>query len=141
MHTTRNRAGLVRTVLPLGPLVALALCANAGCLRSRDSVTLPSPTVTVAAAADLQTAFTEIAHLFEQSAGCRVSLTFGSTGQLAQQIASGLPVDVFAAANMTYLDSLDAQGLIEPGTRCLYARGHIVLVKRPGSGTPQLSDL
>lgn len=125
------------------PWLLMFLGLNVGCVGSRDSKPPSDPTLTVAAAADLQTAFTEIARLFERSASCRVSLTFGSTGQLAQQIASGLPVDLFAAANLSYIDSLDAQGLIEPGTRRIYGRGHIVLVAQRGRGSKikQLEDL
>ena len=83
--------------------------------------------LTVAAAADLQFAFTEIGTLFEQETGHRVTFVFGSTGQLAQQIENGAPFDLLAAANVSYIDSLAEKDLVLPDSVVLYARGRIVL--------------
>lgn len=81
----------------------------------------------VAAAADLRFAFEEIGPLFGEETGHQVRYTFGSTGNLTQQIISGAPVDVFAAANLQYLEELRAQGLILEGTQQTYAEGRMVL--------------
>ena len=90
--------------------------------------------LTVAAAADLQFAFTEIGTLFEQETGHKVTFVFGSTGQLAQQIVNGAPFDLFAAANVSYIDSLAEKDLVLPDTVVLYARGRIVLAVNRASG-------
>jgi molybdate transport system substrate-binding protein len=90
--------------------------------------------LTVAAAADLQFAFTEIAELFEQETGRPVTLVFGSTGQLAQQIENGAPYDLFAAANIDFVEELAGKGLALPDTVALYARGRIVLAVNRESG-------
>jgi molybdate transport system substrate-binding protein len=87
-------------------------------------------TLTISAAADLQNAFTEIGAAFEKETGASVTFNFGSSGQLAQQIAQGAPVDVFAAANRAYIDDLATRGLILPDTVHLYARGRITLWTR-----------
>lgn len=87
-------------------------------------------TLTVSAAADLQLAFTEIGAQFEKETGTRVIFNFGSTGQLAQQIAQGAPVDLFAAANRSFVDDLAARGIVRPDTVQLYARGRITLWTR-----------
>ena len=52
---------------------------------------------------------------------------FGSTGMLTRQIENGAPVDLFAAANVSYVDQLEKEGLIVPGTKAIYARGRITL--------------
>ena len=52
---------------------------------------------------------------------------FGSTGLLTQQIENGAPVDLFAAASMSYIDKLDHEGLIIPDSKASYARGRITL--------------
>jgi molybdate transport system substrate-binding protein len=52
---------------------------------------------------------------------------FGSTGMLAKQIENGAPVDVFAAANIEFIDALEKKGLIIPDTKALYARGRITI--------------
>lgn len=91
------------------------------------ATTSPPITLTVSAASDLTPAFQEIGLLFEQETGAKVVFNFGSTGQLAQQIEQGAPVDVFAAANVSFVDELEQQGLIIPETKALYARGRITL--------------
>lgn len=98
---------------------------------------------TVAAAADLQFAFTDIAALFEQQTGQKVTLVFGSTGQLAQQIESGAPYDLYAAANIAFVDQLAEKNLVIPDTVVLYARGRIVLAmnKESGRAAVTLDDL
>lgn len=97
----------------------------------------------VAAAADLQFAFTDIAALFAQQTGQKVTLVFGSTGQLAQQIESGAPFDLYAAANIAFVDQLAAKNLVIPETVALYARGRIVLAvnKESGRTAVALDDL
>ncbi|MFQ5855540.1 MAG: molybdate ABC transporter substrate-binding protein [Anaerolineae bacterium] len=88
----------------------------------------------VAAASDLQFAFTEIGEHFEQQTGQHMTFSFGSTGNLTAQIENGAPFDLFAAANVTYIDRLRDKGLIIPGTQQLYAQGRIVLAVNRNSG-------
>ncbi len=128
----------------LNRLVTLGVCSvvasTAGCgLRSDATVV----TLTVAAASDLQRAFGDIGQLFEDRAGCRVVVTFGSTGQLAQQIEHGAPFDVFAAANVTYVRQLADKKKVIAETVQLYARGRIVLVtsKTSSATAVRLEDL
>lgn len=84
-------------------------------------------TLTVSAAADLNYVFKEIGALWEQETGNQVTFNFGSTGQLAQQIERGAPIDLFAAANKSYIEDLDKLGLIVSNTKALYGRGRITL--------------
>lgn len=99
--------------------------------------------LTVAAAADLQFAFTEIGALYEQETGTKVTLVFGSTGQLAQQIENGAPFDLFAAANIAFVNDLVEKDLLLPDSVALYARGRIVLAVNRASGIKivSLADL
>ncbi len=101
----------IQTVILLLALLFSACSADrAGTVSVPATTTLPSEAtstpageITVAAAADLQFAFTEIAKSFEQETGYKVTLVFGSTGQLAQQIENGAPYDLFAAADRSYV--------------------------------------
>lgn len=105
-----------------------------GACRGSSETTSPAPvTLTVSAAADLTLAFQEIGQVFEQKTGTKVVFNFGSTGQLAQQIEQGAPVDLFAAANVSFVDELEQQGLIVPETKALYARGRLTLWTRADS--------
>src|SRR5271165_6350790 len=83
--------------------------------------------VHVAAAANLQTALTEIARGFESRTGIHVVPTIGATAQLAQQVENGAPVDVFLSADTQHVDQLIAKGVADPGSRAIYARGQLVL--------------
>lgn len=127
-------------------LVAL-LIAIAGCTTTA----APEPTVParppveliVAAAADLQFAFTELGVLFEQQTGHKVTFVFGSTGQLSQQIENGGPFDLFAAANISFVEDLAGKGLVIPDTVARYARGRIVVAVNRAAGltVTTLNDL
>ena len=59
-------------------------------------------TLTVAAASDLQSALPAIASRFEKETGQNVTLTFGSSGNLFNQIQNGAPFDVFLSADIDY---------------------------------------
>jgi molybdate transport system substrate-binding protein len=83
--------------------------------------------ITVAAASDLTNAFEELGREFEITDKIKVVFVFGSTGLLTRQIENGAPMDLFAAANVSYIDQLAQKGLIVPGTRLIYARGRITL--------------
>lgn len=89
--------------------------------------------LTVSAASDLTPAFQEAGKLFEQQNGTRVVFNFGSTGQLTQQIELGAPVDLFAAANMSFIEELERKGLIIPETKALYAQGRLTIWTRKDS--------
>ncbi|TVP61662.1 MAG: molybdate ABC transporter substrate-binding protein [Nodularia sp. (in: Bacteria)] len=90
-------------------------------------------TITVSAASDLTFVFKEIGALWEQDTGNKVTFNFGSTGQIAQQIERGAPVDLFAAANKSFVEDLDKKGLILSQTKALYGRGLITVWTRQDS--------
>ena len=91
------------------------------------STTNQPPELTVAAASDLTQAFEEIGREFEAANKTKVIFVFGSTGMLTRQIENGAPMDLFAAANVDYVNQLEQKGLIVPGTKAIYARGRITM--------------
>lgn len=114
-------------------LLLLAACDK------RTGVSTPDEPLLVAAASDLQFAFTEIGEQFEAETGQKVTFTFGSTGNLTTQIENGAPFDILAAANVSFVESLTEQGLTIPDTQQLYAQGRIVLVVNRESGVEATS--
>jgi len=113
-------------------------------LQTPNSDTATSaPDLTVAAAADLQFAFADMEIAFEQQAGKKVTMVYGSTGQLVQQIENGAPYDLLAAANISYIDQLVEEGLARKDSIAIYARGHLVLAVNRASGiqVKTLNDL
>lgn len=110
----------------------LLIILAAACQGATTQSTQPPP-LTVSAAADLVYAFTDLGKAFEQETGIPVVFNFGSTGQLAQQIEQGAPVDLFAAANISFVEELAQKGRVLPDTVALYARGRITLWTRADS--------
>ncbi|CAN5641467.1 molybdate ABC transporter substrate-binding protein [soil metagenome] len=117
------------------PFFAACLLAMiiAAMIDSRFEVGVPrtgaqdNVTLTISAASDLTFAFEELGALFEEETDIEIEFNFGSTGQLAQQIEAGAPIDIFAAANVSFIEGLDEAGLIVPGSDQLYGRGRIVV--------------
>jgi molybdate transport system substrate-binding protein len=83
--------------------------------------------ITVAAAADLQSAMQDVAARFERETGKKVKVIFGSSGNFFQQIQNGAPFDMFFSANLDYPKKLEAAGLIENGSYYQYGKGKIVV--------------
>src|SRR5438445_11789094 len=91
---------------------------------------LATPTsaqIIVAAAADLNAALSEIAANYEKSGGGIVRLSFGSSGNLFNQIQHGAPFDVFFSADLDYPTKLIEAGLGERASLYPSAGGHVVL--------------
>ena len=118
---------------PLAALVMALACVTA--CKDKSTTAPAHDELTVAAASDLTPAFEEIGREFESANKTKVIFTFGSTGMLTRQIENGAPVDLFAAANVSYIDELDRKGLIIPDSKASYARGRITL------WTPDTSDI
>ena len=83
--------------------------------------------ITVAAAADLQSAMQDVAAGFKKETGKEVKLIFGSSGNFFQQIQNGAPFDMFFSANLDYPKKLESSGLTASGSFYQYARGKIVV--------------
>jgi molybdate transport system substrate-binding protein len=115
----------------LAPLAAFLLalaCVTACKPKEKWYATTTAPDeITVAAASDLTPAFEELGREFQAATKTKVVFVFGSTGMLTRQIENGAPFDLFAAANVSYIDELDQQGLIISDSKAIYARGRITL--------------
>src|SRR5438309_4945855 len=83
--------------------------------------------VTVAAAADLKFAMTEVATQYEKQTGTKVNVTYGSSGNFFTQLQNGAPFDLFFSADIDYARNLEAAGLTESGTLFLYAIGRLAI--------------
>lgn len=105
------------------------------------ATTLGTPTqadevpVTVFAAASLATAFAQIEPAFEAETGNDLVVSLAGSSALARQIEQGAPADIFISANPGWMDHLEQQGLLEPGTRRDLLRNTLVLVA-PASAAP-----
>ncbi len=84
----------------------------------------------VSAASNLILAFEEMGARYEEETGTPVIFNFAASGQLAQQIEQGAPVDLFVSANTAYVEDLAAKGRVLPDSVQTYARGRLTLWTR-----------
>jgi molybdate transport system substrate-binding protein len=85
-------------------------------------------TLTVFAASSLTNAFEEIGVAFEtEHPGVEVLFSFGSSSDLAAQLAEGAPADVFASANAAQMSAARAAGRIAGSPRT-FARNRLALI-------------
>jgi molybdate transport system substrate-binding protein len=84
--------------------------------------------VTVAAAASLHGVMTRLVAGHEARGEGPVTLVFGASGQLAQQITNGAPYDVFLSANRAWVERLMRGDHVRPGTVTPFAAGRLVLL-------------
>lgn len=133
------KTGRVRLMKRAVAVVALACLVTAGC-GPRVGERPAREEIIVAAAANLTEAFEEVGGRFTAKTGVRVTNSFGATADLAKQVESGAPFDVFAAADVRHAEALDAKGLLAEGSRAVYARGRLVLWFPRGGGA-RVEDL
>ncbi|NDV54019.1 molybdate ABC transporter substrate-binding protein [Yangia sp. PrR003] len=114
---------LLRPALAAALLAALPLAAQA-------------EEVVVFAAASLKTAMDEIAPAFEAKTGHEVTVSLAGSSALARQIQQGAPAGIFISANEEWMDTLDADGLLEPGSRSDLLRNSIVLIAHGADAAP-----
>lgn len=129
----RRRARLLCALL-----TCIALPAS-GCRAARptEAAGAEPVAITVAAASDVRLAFEELGRGFTERTGHRVTFSFGSSGQLRTQILNGAPFDLFASANIEYVDDVVDAGRGDPETRAEYAFGRLALVAPPDREPPR----
>ena len=87
---------------------------------------------TVAAAANLNFALTEIADQFARDGGTRVQVVFGASGALTRQILDGAPFEMFLAADEEFPNRLAAARLTRD-EGVVYALGRLAIFAPTGS--------
>ena len=92
--------------------------------------------VLVFAAASLTTALDRIAADFRAQTGHEVVVSAAGTSALARQIQQGAPADIFISASIDWMDRVEADGLIEPGSRFDLLGNTLVLVAHGAQGEP-----
>jgi molybdate transport system substrate-binding protein len=96
--------------------------------------------ITAAAAADMSAALPQLVDAYTKKTGQTLKLSFGSSGNLTNQIRNGAPFDVFFSADEEYPQQLIAEGLAAKDTLYRYAVGRLVLWV-PGDSPLDLSKL
>ncbi len=88
--------------------------------------------VTVFGAASLTDALTDISALWQAAGHPAAKLSFAASSTLARQIEAGAPANIFASADIKWMDYLDQKHLIAAGSRVNLLRNDLVLVEPAG---------
>jgi len=115
-HLTRSNQSRARAA---ALVIGVAACLPA--LADADEIT-------VFAAASLATALAEIEAEFEAASGHGVTLSLAGSSALARQIQSGAPADIFISASVDWMDRIEAEGLVAPGSRIDLLGNRMVLI-------------
>ena len=122
----------------------VALCLSAACAQAPALKIKVAPiTIYVAAASDLTPPFAEIGSRLGATKPIKAVFTFGSSGLLSKQVEQGAPFDLFASASGGFVDRLESQGFLLPGSRQVFALGRLVIWQRQDTPAPvdSLEDL
>jgi molybdate transport system substrate-binding protein len=117
--------------------IVLASCSSGSSTSTTTTTSSASKTVTgsatVSAAASLTEAFGTIQTNIEtKNPGATLTINFGSSGVLEQQIESGAPVDVAAFADEPTMQKLADKNLLAAPAK-IFATNHLVIVTKPGN--------
>jgi molybdate transport system substrate-binding protein len=125
-------------------LNCFALCLAASFQNNTAAQEARTSELTVFAAASLNEAFSAMAQEFAHAnPGIRITFNFAGSQQLAQQIAEGAPVDIFASANMKQMNDAVKSGRIDSASVRIFAHNRLVVLipKENSAGIRSLRDL
>lgn len=94
--------------------------------------------LTVFAAASLKEALDEAGAVYARTHGTQVRASYAASSALARQIGSGAPADVFISADTDWMDTLQAERLIDARSRADIAGNSLVLVVPTSSKAPRM---
>ena len=103
----------------------------AACLLAT-SAALPAraqdKSITLFAAASLKNAIDDLNTIFTQRSNVKVSASYAASSALAKQIEQGAPADLIASADLAWIEYLDKNKLLKPGTRTNLLGNRLVLI-------------
>lgn len=126
-----------RTIMrrALAPLRSIALCVVALLAPLCAHAEAPRPALPSAdrpvlffAAASLQTALTAIAAEWQRDTGNTVTFSYAASSALARQLESGAPADLFASADLDWMDWAEQRKLINAASRKTLLGNTLVLI-------------
>ena len=85
-------------------------------------------TITVFAAASMKNAIDDIDAAFTKATDIKAVASLAASSALAKQIEQGAPADVFASADLEWMDYLDQKKLIKNDTRVNLLGNKLVLI-------------
>ncbi len=120
-----------RKLLALSQLLVFSLAfalAPGLAARAQPAPGAAKPDVLFFAAASLQTALNAIAGEWKRETGKTVAFSYAASSALARQIEQGAPADLFASADLDWMDYAQSKGLIRETSRKTLLGNRLVLI-------------
>ncbi len=130
LRPTARTPGAAPRALAFALAAALAAGSAGSCGKAA-----PLPLL-VFAAASTTDALTELGPAFTAESGIPVAFAFGGSSDLARQLKSGAPGDVFLSADQAQMDELERIGLVQPGSRRTLLANELAIVVATDLPTP-----
>jgi len=126
-------------------ILSLVGCSTGGgTTQPSTNVTQVKPTeIMVSAAASMKNSMTEIQKAYAlKTPGVKLTLVFGASGTLQQQIEQGAPVDLFISAGKAQMDALEQKNLLVKESKVDLVGNELVLVTgKDNNKVTSLQDL
>src|SRR2546423_1073239 len=90
--------------------------------------TAQEKTITVFAAASMKNALDDVNAAFLKASGIKVVISYAASSALARQIEQGAPADIFASADLDWMEYSAQKKLIKDGTRVNLLGNRLVLI-------------
>ena len=103
-------------------LVAIGLALAGGPVSAQDK------SITVFAAASMKNALDDINAAFLKATGTKVTASYAASSALAKQLEQGAPADIFASADLEWMDYSAARKTIKDDTRVNLLGNKLVLI-------------
>ncbi len=97
-------------------------------LSGAPQLAVAQETLTVFAAASMKNALDDTNAAFTKATGVKVVTSYAASNALAKQIESGAPADVFASADLQWMDYAAQKNLIKPDSRVNLLGNKLVLI-------------
>ena len=109
-------------------LATLAFVATLATLPARAQEAQPQVTLTAFAAASMKNAVDDINAAFTKATGIKVVSSYAASSALAKQMEAGAPADLFASADLEWMDYASQKKLIKDDTRTNLLGNRLVLI-------------
>lgn len=88
------------------------------------------------AASSLQSALDAVAAAWHQTTGRRVVIAYAASSSLARQIEQGAPADLYASADLDWMDQVASRGLLAEDSRVNLLGNRLVLIAARDDASP-----
>ncbi len=105
-----------------------AFILSIGAVLAAPAARAQETTLTIFAAASMKNAVDDINAAFTRQTGIKTVASYAASPALAKQIEQGAPADVFASADLDWMDYLAQKKLIKNGTRTNLLGNRLVLI-------------